>query len=48
MRFVILASDLIPGEALPDHLRRGQLEAVEVIHILAEIVAVGLFIKVTE
>ena len=30
--FVVLAGGLIPGQALADDLRRGQLEAVEIVH----------------
>ncbi len=36
LRFVILAGVLVPGEALADHLGYGQLEAVEIVHVLAE------------
>jgi len=45
---VILSSGLIPSQALADDLRHGQLEAVEVVHLLAVVVAEGLLIEIAE
>lgn len=45
---MILAGDLIPSEALADQLRSSHFEAVEIVHIFAEVVAVGLLVQVTE
>ena len=41
---MILSSGLIPSQALAHHLRCSQLEAVEVGHVLAEVVAERAFV----
>jgi hypothetical protein len=45
---VIFSSDLIQGQALADHLGRGQSEAVVIGHVVAEVVAIGLLVKIAE
>jgi hypothetical protein len=44
----ILADELIPSNALADHLRRSQFEAVKIIHAFALIVAERLFVEITK
>ena len=48
MRNVIPSSCLIPSETLPNHLRSGQPEAVEIAHVFAVVVAERLLIEIPD
>jgi len=47
-RRILLSGQLVPSEPFVNDLRHGQLEAVEVIHLVPVVVAICLLIQVTK